>query len=160
MSTPYLLQDALVKEIKAIFEDFETQNAEGNPALLNVYPQNLPTKKMEDDSEHFPYVVVRVNDGGINGENEEKKCRITLVIGVYDDSPDRQGYKATLNVLQRLETHFFAKRIIDDRYRIEYPYNWTLHDEDMHPYYFGGVETNWVLPVVREEVYMRGELAI
>ncbi|CAM3851317.1 MULTISPECIES: hypothetical protein [Paenibacillus] len=154
MSTPYLLQDALVEEIKALFAGFETENAAGLPAPLNVYPQSLPEKTDEDDSAHFPYIVVRIKDGGIESEEEAASCRIILVAGIYDPNPNYQGNKTILNILQKIETHLLSKRIIAGKFRIEYPYNWQIYDdEDLHPYYFGGAETNWTLPAVKQEAY-------
>lgn len=157
MSTPYLLQDALVNEIKVLFVGFETSNARGEPATLNVYPQRLPDKQVEDDSEHFPYIIVRVMEGETAGEDEAATCKIGLIIGVYDESPDQQGHRTVLNILRRIETHLFAKRFIDRKYKIIYPYDWALHEEDVAPFYFGGAETTWQLPAVRQEVDLFGD---
>mgnify|MGYP001430203303 CR=1 FL=1 len=157
MSTPYLLQDALIDEIKALFVGFETENARGEPAPLNVYPQRLPDKQEEDDSEHFPYIIVRVMDGGTAGEDEAATCKIGLIVGVYDESSDQQGHRTVLNILRRIETHFFTKRFVDRKYQIVYPYDWTLYEDDTAPFYFGGAETNWLLPAVRQEVDLFGD---
>lgn len=149
--TPYLLQDALVAEIKALFADTQFQNARNEPAELNVYPQFLPAKQSEDDEEHFPYAIVRVLRGGTQDEQEAAMCRILIIFGIYDDDPNYQGYKDVLNMLCRLETHLFRKQIIDSRYRIEFPFDWSVYDEDVYPFYFGGAETIWTLPAVRQE---------
>ncbi len=154
MSTPFFLQEALVDEIKALFAGFETENAAGELAPLNVYPQSLPEKEDEDDSAHFPYIVVRILDGGIDNEDEGASCRIVFVAGIYDSNPNYQGNKTILNILQKMQTHFFKKRIIAEKFKIEYPFKWQIYDEeDLHPYYFGGAETNWTLPGVQEEVW-------
>lgn len=153
MATPYLLQKALVEEIKVLFAGYETENAAGKLVPLNVYPQSLPEKTDEEDSAHFPYVVVRIVDGGIPSEEVAASCRMVIVTGIYDDNPDYQGNKTVLNILQRIQTHLLAKRIIDGKFAIQYPYNWQIYDdEDLHPYYFGGAETNWTLPAVQQEV--------
>lgn len=153
MATPYLLQKALVEEIKVLFADYETENAAGKLVPLNVYPQSLPEKTDEEDSAHFPYIVVRIIDGGTGSEEEAAACRMVIVAGIYDDNPDYQGNKTILNILQRIQTHLLAKRIIAGKFAIQYPYNWQIYDdEDLHPYYFGGAETNWTLPAVQQEV--------
>lgn len=153
MSTPYLLQDALVAELEAFFAGFETLNAGGEPAPMNIYPQTLPAKMEEDDSEHFPYIIVRVVDGGSQSEGEPDTCRAILLVGVYDEQHDRQGNKIVLNVLQRIRTHLLSKRIVNKQFRIDYPCEWSVYDdEDLHPYYFGAVETNWTLPAIQQEV--------
>jgi hypothetical protein len=149
--TPYLLQDALVAEIKALFADTEFKNTKNEPTELNVYPQFLPAKQSEDDNEHFPYAIVRVLNGGTADEQEAATCKILIFFGLYDDDQNYQGYKGVLNMLRRLETHLFRKRIIDSRYRIEHPFDWSIYDEDVYPFYFGGAETTWTLPAVRQE---------
>lgn len=153
MATPYLLQKALVEEIKVLFAGFETENAGGKLVPLNVYPQSLPEKTDEEDSAHFPYIVVRIIDGGIGSEEEAAACRMVFIAGIYDSNPDYQGNQTILNILQRIQTHLLAKRIFDGKFSIQYPYNWQIYDdEDLHPYYFGGAETNWTLPAVQQEV--------
>ncbi|MEF3312616.1 hypothetical protein PV433_27370 [Paenibacillus sp. GYB004] len=149
--TPYLLQDALVAEIKALFADTVFKNSLNELGELNVYPQFLPAKQSEDDAEHFPYAIVRVLSGGTEDEQEASTCKVLIFFGLYDDDPNYQGYKDILNMLRRLETHLYRKRIIDNRYRIEYPFDWSVYDEDAYPYYFGGAETTWTLPAVRQE---------
>lgn len=157
MSTPYFLQEALVNEIEALFAGFKTENASGKLAPLNVYPQSLPEKQDEDDSAYFPYVVVRIMDGGLDNEDGAANCRIVFVTGIYDSNPNYQGNKTILNILQKIQTHLFSKRIVAGKFKIEYPYNWQIYDEeDLHPYYFGGAETNWTLPAVQQEVWKNG----
>lgn len=150
--TPFLLQDALVNEIKAIFAGFELKNARNEPSSLNVYPQFLPAKQTEEDAEHFPYIIVRIIDGGTEGEEEASACKVAILIGVHDEDDKYQGYKDVLNVLRRMETHFYQKRVLAGVFEIQYPYRWAVHEEDTFPYYFGGAETYWTLPAVRQEV--------
>lgn len=151
--TPIDLQDALVAEIKVLFSEERFQNVHGDMVELNVYPQSLPIKKSRDDDEHFPYCIVRVTDGKTQDEIGPASCSVLIVFGLYDESSDNQGYRDILHTLRALETHLFRKRIIADRFRIEYPFDWSVYDdEDMAPFYFGGVQTNWTLPAVRQEV--------
>lgn len=152
MLTPITLQDALVDEIRALFAEQRFKSVTDPAVPLNVYPQNLPAKAGEDDEAHFPYCIVRVTDGKSEGEIGPANCSVLIFFGLYDDANDNQGYRDVLHALRSLETYLFRKRIIADRYRIEYPYDWSIHDEDMAPFYFGGAQTNWTLPAVRQEV--------
>lgn len=152
MSTPLLLQDAIEKELKDLFTDFELNGIEGEVAKLNIYPQFLPAKSGEDDLEHFPYLIVRLFDGGTLSEDDPATCKVGLFVGIYDEDTNYQGYKDVLNILSKIEQHFFKKRVIDSRYVIQYPYDWSLHDEHTYPYYFGGAQTTWMLPGIRQEV--------
>lgn len=138
--------------MEELFKGFETLNALEQPAPMNVYPQSLPAKEEEDDSEHFPYIIVRITDGSYDGDSE--KCKIVLIVGIYDERQDRQGNKIVLNVIQRIRMHLLSKRVIgNNRFAIAPPCDWTVYeDEDLHPYYVGAVETNWMLPAIQEEV--------
>lgn len=152
MSTPFILQEALVDEIKALFAGTTFNNADGEDVPLNVYPQRLPAKKTENDDEHFPYCIVRVNGGGTVSEDESPSCKALIFFGLIDEDPNYQGYKDIMNALRKLETHLFSKRIIGRQFSIEYPYDWAVYEEDTFPYYFGGAETNWTLPAVLMEM--------
>ncbi|EJW19147.1 hypothetical protein M5X00_17500 [Paenibacillus alvei] len=154
MATPYLLQDAIVRELQELFKDFELKGLDGDQAKLNIYPQFLPAKSSEDDLEHFPYIIVRILDGGTLSEEDAATCTIGLYIGIFDEDTNHQGYKDVLNILSRMEQHFLAKRIIDDRYVISLPFDWSVYDEDIYPYYFGGAQTKWSLPAIKQEVVL------
>ncbi|WP_438770047.1 hypothetical protein [Brevibacillus sp. JB24b] len=152
MSTPFLLQDALVNEIKALFSIMSFKNVKGEETELNVFAQYLPAKQTDEDGEYFPYAVVRILDGGTPSQTEAATCNVLIYFGLYDESEDFQGHKDLMNVLQKLETYFFEKRIIDGSYMIGYPYDWSLPDEPTFPYYFGGAQTVWTLPAIRQGV--------
>ncbi|MGG1442095.1 hypothetical protein ABE354_08550 [Brevibacillus laterosporus] len=153
MSTPFLLQDALVNEIKALFSTMSFKNVKGEETELNVFAQYLPAKQTDEDGEYFPYAVVRILGGGTSNETDAANCNALIFFGLYDESEDYQGHKDLLNVLRKLETHLLKKRIIDRRYRIEFPFDWSVYqDETTFPYYFGGAQTVWTLPAIRQEV--------
>lgn len=154
MGTPYLLQEALVKEIRALFADARFKNTKGKEVELNVYSQFLPAKRAGQDADPFPYAIVRVQDGNLSALSEPETCNVFIFFGVWDDSLDFQGYKDVLNAITRLKIHLFAKQIIDKRYQITYPFDWAIdEDEKNHPYYFGGAQTTWKLPQVQQEVH-------
>lgn len=154
MATPFLLQDAIVCELQELFTDFELNGLDGKKAKLNIYPQFLPAKSSEDDLEHFPYIIVRVLDGGILSKEDSATCNIGLYVGIYDEDTNHQGYKDVLNVLSRIERHFLARRFIDGGYVLSLPFDWSVYDEDIYPYYFGGVQMRWSLPAIQQEVIL------
>jgi hypothetical protein len=140
---PTLLQDFLVEDLKTL--GFNGKNAEGNLVSFNVYPQYLPAKKGKKDADHFPYVTVIIEDGEDPNEVDPSTCRILLMFGVYDLDENYQGYKDILNVLQKTYEHLMETKIFAEKYSIEYPVNWRIHDEDTYPYFFGAIETNWTI---------------
>lgn len=154
MSTPYLLQLALVEEIKALFADTRLKNTKGEEVAMNVYSQFVPGKRSDQEDDPFPYAIVRVQEGNLSALTEPETCNVLIFFGFWDDSLDFQGYKDVLNAITRLKIHLFAKKIIDKRYRISYPFDWAIdEDEKNHPYYFGGMQTTWELPQVQQEVH-------
>ncbi|MEC2131638.1 hypothetical protein P9G84_22190, partial [Brevibacillus centrosporus] len=145
---------ALVKEIRALFAGAGFKNSKGEEVELNVYSQFLPAKRTGQDTDHFPYAIVRIQEGNIPSLTEAEACNVLIFFGLWDDSLDYQGYKDVLNAITRLKIHLFAKRIIDRRFKIEYPFDWAIdEDEKNHPFYFGGMQTTWSLPPVQQEVH-------
>lgn len=142
---PSLLQDFLVKELKNLFVGFKLKNAKDDNSDINIYPQYLPAKKGQKDTDHFPFVTVKVIEGEDPNETDANTCRIMLMVGVYDMDENYQGYKDVLNMLQRMYTHLMSDRIFDDRYAVEYPIKFTLTDEDYQPYFFGALDTTWTI---------------
>lgn len=141
---PSLLQDKLVEEINTLFSGFKLKNAEGEKVSINVYPQFLPAKTGQKDKNHFPYILVILLDGDIK-KTEANICRVLIMVGIYDDDTNHQGYKDVLNVMQKIYNYLARKRIIDKKYELKYPIDWKLSDEDTYPYYFGAIETNWTV---------------
>ncbi|CAJ1003881.1 hypothetical protein [Brevibacillus aydinogluensis] len=153
MSTPYLLQKALAEEVRALFSDTRFKNTKGEEVALRVYEQFLPGQLSDEDIDHFPYAIVRVQEGSISALSEPETCNVLIFFGFWNNSLDFQGYKDVLNAITRLKIHLFSKRILDSRYRITYPFDWAIDEEEKnHPYYFGGVQTTWELPQVQQEV--------
>jgi hypothetical protein len=141
---PVLLQDFLVNTaLPKLFDGYKLKNVEGVEVPLNIYSQYLPAKKVRKDTEHFPFIRVILDDGEDPDETEVTTCRILFMIGIYDTDENYQGYKDCLNILQKMYDHFVRYKIFDDKYEIQYPIKWRLHDEDLYPYFFGGLETIW-----------------
>lgn len=147
--TPTILQDSLVIDFKNQFADILLKNAEGKQVKLNIYPQNLPAKKGQKDSSHFPYMLIRVVDGETQDEQDgqESSCQIAFIITLYDDDSNYQGYKDVMNIIEKIKLRLFTKKYFNSSELIM-PFKWLIHDEDTYPYYFGGIETHWKMPEV------------
>ena len=121
MQTDVLLQKALVEEVKDELKDYTSVNNDGEYLKFNVYPQNLPAKKGKNDDEHFPYVLVCLDEEQINGEDEDLICAIYFLVGINDKNQNKQGHFDIANVLNRLSKRFLEKRLVNGRYRIAFP---------------------------------------
>lgn len=155
MQTDVLLQKALVEEVKDELKDYTSVNNDGEYMKFNVYPQNLPAKKGKNDDEHFPYVLVCLDEEQINGEDEALICAIYFLVGINDKNPNKQGHFDVANVLNRLSKRFLGKRLVDNRYRIGFPLTKKFQEEDTWPKYIGGMSTLWTLekPEIEETEY-------
>lgn len=155
MQTDVLLQKALVEEVKEELKNYTSVNNDGEYMKFNVYPQNLPAKKGKNDDEHFPYVLVCLDEEQINGEDEDLICAIYFLVGINDKNPNKQGHFDVANVLNRLSKRFLGKRLVDNRYRIGFPLTKKFQEEDTWPKYIGGMSTLWTLekPEIEETEY-------
>lgn len=155
MQTDVLLQKALVEEVKDELKDYTSVNNDGEYMKFNVYPQNLPAKKGKNDDEHFPYVLVCLDEEQINGEDDNLICSIYFLVGINDKNPNKQGHFDIANVLNRLSKRFLEKRLVNGRYRIAFPLTKKFQEEDTWPKYIGGMSTLWTLekPEIEETEY-------
>ncbi|EOS46635.1 hypothetical protein C809_02667 [Lachnospiraceae bacterium MD335] len=155
MQTDVLLQKALVEEVKEELKNYTSVNNDGEYIKFNVYPQNLPAKKGKNDDEHFPYVLVCMDEEQINGEDDDLICSIYFLVGINDKNPNKQGHFDIANVLNRLSKRFLEKRLVNGRYRIAFPLTKKFQEEDTYPKFIGGMSTLWTLekPEIEETEY-------
>jgi len=155
LQTDVLLQKALVEEVKEELKNYTSVNNDGEYMKFNVYPQNLPAKKGKNDDEHFPYVLVCLDEEQINGEDDDLICSIYFLVGINDKNPNKQGHFDIANVLNRLSKRFLEKRLVDGRYRIAFPLTKKFQEEDTYPKFIGGMSTLWTLekPEIEETEY-------
>ena len=145
MQTDVLLQKALVEEVKEELKNYTSVNNDGEYMKFNVYPQNLPAKKGKNDDEHFPYVLVCLDEEQINGEDDDLICSIYFLVGINDKNPNKQGHFDIANVLNRLSKRFLEKRLVNGRYRIAFPLTKKFQEEDTYPKFIGGMSTLWTV---------------
>ena len=142
--TPSLLQDALAKELERLFAD-KTFFSQSGPAALKIFKQFTPLDQYGESNEIFPYLLVSVEEFAQESATEPMTCKVIIMAAVYDDNEDNQGYKDLLNILEDISQHLRANTTLDKRFRLAFPLK-CIMSEDVYPYFFGAVETNWTLP--------------
>ena len=142
MQTDISLQKALVEEVKEELKGYLTLN-NNEYVEFNVYPQNLPAKKGKDDKDHFPYVLVCLDEETISGEEENNIVAIYFLVGILDDNPNKQGHFDVANVLNKLEARFLKNRLVAGMFRIQFPITKKFQEEDTWPKFIGGMTTLW-----------------
>ena len=67
------------------------------------------------------------------------KRQIYFLVGIQDQNPNRQGHFDVANVLNKLQDRFLKDRLIDQRYRIQFPITKKFQEEDTWPKFIGGM---------------------
>lgn len=146
--TAFAMQEDLVQELKKLFSEFRISKKQ-ELKKINVFVQDIPFSQNKKDMEEiFPYIIVRLEEGGIS--NDKNSCQVVLVFGVCDNDVNRQGYKDLLNMMQEVLYHYATEKIIAQRYSIGNDMEWLIQDGDnLFPYYIGAITFEVELPVIR-----------
>lgn len=150
--TAEYLQDELVDELRTLFAEELFEKSTGERVPLAVYPQDLPLLTAnEDDEELYPYCIVRLVEGNVDGYGSAQTINVVLVFGVYSSDRKRTGYRQVLHLVHKVYSRFAAKQQLGRNYIFTYPVRWQLQDIDTHPYYLGGMQLTFDAPAVQTE---------
>lgn len=155
--TALLLQQSLMKEVEEITKDMLFQNPLRKTVPLKAYAQELPIQSSEYEEEQeeyesedpFPYCIVKVMDGKI--ENSSQIIRTLLLIGLFEEDSTMQGHRRILNIFQRIQERFLKNPVLDKKYVLKDGIEWALQEENIYPYFYGGMELNWETASIRRE---------
>lgn len=155
MTQEYLL-DAVIEDLERLFKGYKLRNSTGAELGIKICRQNLPVREGSDDAPEpeqppEPYILVSLTGGEMLGNGAALTAEAVLLICVYDEAPDRQGYRDMLHIVNEIALHYGQRNIVGGKYEISYPVEWAAQQEDTHPYYFGGVRLNFELPAVYNE---------
>lgn len=148
VQTDIYLQKALVEEVKEILKGYTSLN-NGIFCDFNVYPQNLPAKKGRNDEDHFPYVLVCLDEEQINDEDAQNICSIYFVVGIKDENQNKQGHFDVANILNMITDALLQKRLIKKQFRMIFPITKKFQEEDTWPKYIGGLSTLWTVNTIQ-----------
>ncbi|GHV45261.1 hypothetical protein FACS1894204_03920 [Synergistales bacterium] len=158
------LQDALVSRLSEIFSDYALVTKSGAEKNVKVFSQYLPQPKgptvkprgeavlesepvygPEDFDENFPCIVVKFDDGTDKEENapDATQINVRLLVGVYDEAPDCQGYRDAMNIIETIRQELLTTRVLERKYRLEMPLKWYLFEDQPWPVFFAQLETVW-----------------
>lgn len=142
------LQQDVVEDLRELFKhDLYNTPSDGKSAP-NVFSQYLPKLQNEDDDDPFPYIIVRVDSGGIDTPTDPHKVALILVIGIYDDNELNQGHATVLEMIERIQMHYEETPVLKE-FSFTDPFGWALQDEQSWPYYFGAVNLTFNAPAPR-----------
>ena len=149
--TATMLQEELVKELETIFRGDLFKNSLGEYVKLNVYEQQLPIKEDEDSPDPMPYITVRIETGSTKSGTDPQEVLVTLLFGYFDDSPENNGHKGVLGMIQKVHERFEKQPMLANQFMFQDPFDWALQDEESFPYFFGAASMTFKTAAIRKE---------
>lgn len=149
--TATMLQEEIVKELEAIFHGDLFKNSLGEYVKLNVYEQQLPIREDEDSPDPMPYITVRIETGSTKSGTDPQEVLVTLLFGYFDDSPENNGHKGVLGMIQKVHERFEKQPMLANQFMFQDPFDWALQDEESFPYFFGAASMTFKTAAIRKE---------
>lgn len=149
--TATMLQEEIVKELEAIFCGDLFKNSLGEYVKLNVYEQQLPIREDEDSPDPMPYIIVRLETGSTKSGTDPQEVLVTLLFGYFDDSPENNGHKGVLGMIQKVHERFEKQPMLANQFMFQDPFDWALQDEESFPYFFGAASMTFKTAAIRKE---------
>ena len=155
--TQVFLQDAIVDDLKNLFQHKTLVNSMGIERALNIYEQELPIREGDDEetdpeASPEPYILVRMPGGEVPEQDAQQDVEIVLVICVFDPDPNRKGYRDALHIVNAILQHYATDGVVGKRYTVKHPIRWATQEEDTHPYYFAAMSLHFEAPAIYREV--------
>ncbi|MGE6379551.1 hypothetical protein [Peribacillus muralis] len=141
---PIDLQEGLKIRMEAEFSNRTFKSPNNQDVPLNIFEQHLPQKKKEDLS-LYPYVIIQLNEGTQISDSSSEEIRIMFIIGIFDHDNFNQGYREVTRIINRITTNLIENPIVKKKFEMNYPLKWSIYEEDVAPYFFGGIETTWAV---------------
>ena len=142
------LQKAIKADLRELFATDQFTTPDGQIASPAPYPQFLPPPETADDTDPFPYIIVRIDSGGIETQTDPHKISIIVVIGIFEDSLENKGHESVLEIIERIQQHYEETPALKECVCAD-PFNWALQDETSYPYFYGAVNLVFHAPAPR-----------
>ena len=100
--TPWDLQKSLIAEIEELLAQMQLKNAAGEDVFgVKGYEQRLPeiTDDEEDQSQFFPYFIVRIEEGNTPTDDEPWLVGTTVLFGICDYDKETNGHRTILEMI-------------------------------------------------------------
>lgn len=146
-------QKALADELRILLSDYKLKGENDEMKSMSVFEDMVPHPSSEDDEfSFFPYTIVRAQSGkAVEESEEESTAKFLILIGVYDSEEKYPLNRDVLMLIQRIIERFSKNYILGGFYQRKGEIEWTISDEDVYPYCFGGLEINFTIPKIYKE---------
>lgn len=136
-----------------MIEDLQMQlkNAAGEDVFgVKGYEQRLPeiTDDEEDQSQFFPYFIVRIEEGNTPTDDEPWLVGTTVLFGICDYDKETNGHRTILEMITKVTNRFLERPLLDSKFRANQNVSFALQDEDTYPFYFGAIDIKFYVPKI------------
>ena len=153
-----VLIDDLVSRMKKVFAGYTLLNKAGVLQEVRVFGQYVPQPQgltfsdkanaglknygSSDYEMNFPCVVVRLGEMTDNEERSltQSNVNVTLLMGIYDDGEECQGYRDVLNMQEKVRVDLLEHRVLAGKHLLLMPVKSRLLDAETWPVYFGEMD--------------------
>lgn len=118
--TPWDLQKSLIAEIEELLAQMQLKNAAGEDVFgVKGYEQRLPeiTDDEEDQSQFFPYFIVRIEEGNTPTDDEPWLVGTTVLFGICDYDKETNGHRTILEMITKITNRFLERPLLDSKFR-------------------------------------------
>lgn len=158
--------DALNEDLKELLAGQLYRSSAGEKRPIRYFVNDLPVAAGNDEDRsqdaQEPYIIARITEGNIPEGDAAQEVQIVLVICLYDDRPDRQGYRDVLHIIHEIIGRYCKNPVIRIRpgsvgarggpYTVKKPIGWSVQNQPTTPYYYGIVEFSLEIPNICPEV--------
>lgn len=138
--TPQDLQKEIKAMLMEVTKNLVLTNPDGERTKLNVFCQELPKRKDDDETNPFPYCVVKIISGNSNAvKGTDNTIRTLLIFGIYDSDTENQGHMTILEIINKIIRRLSENNALKTFWQIG-AIEWAIDDEDVYPYFYGGMD--------------------
>ena len=101
----------------------------------------------DDYESNFPCVIVKLADMQDTEEQsrEHSSVKVSILLGVYNESPECQGYIDLLNLQEHIRKWLMEERVLARKFLLRMPLVSALVDSETWPVYFGTMSMTYEL---------------
>lgn len=150
--TPVQFAEDLARELGGVLGNIRLQAPSGKESGINIFTFGLPIEKTQEDrGKKFPYALITLEEGGVQGADDPQKVKANILIGVYDNGMENQGKAWVLNIINDISERFLKNPVLEPCYYADDEITWVMDREEEYPYHYGAVGMVFNIPAVRRE---------
>lgn len=143
---PVELIKSIQTEIQEAVKDYKLAAEGQGDKKVTVYAQHIPDDCFTNDS-YYPLVVAAINkveDGAEDSQPVPSTITIGLTFGVYGE--DEYAWVDLLNVMERTRQRLVNSRLLNNRFRLQFPVKWETIEAQPYPFWFGYGTLEYSMP--------------